>query len=124
MLWRYNVMWPDSGKAAWQGLAHAWGLFVANAFAVPALLAMVSVFMPGRFLGLGLVSTHLWALTLLAALYWGDVRFRAPYDPVIILMALEAYAVALSVAWAVGKRLLRRVRSRRRTSPSRQRDER
>ncbi len=96
MQWRYNVMWPDSGKRAWQAYSRKWGLFIANVLAVPALLALLAVFLPRRYLALGLLSLHLWALTLIGIFYIGGMRFRAPYDPVIVVMALEAYAIGAS----------------------------
>ena len=99
MQWRFNVMWPDSGKGNWQNHSRKWGLFVANVLAVPALLALLAVFLPRRFFKLGLLSLHLWALSLIGIFYIGGMRFRCPYDPIIIVMAFEAYAVAVAFLW-------------------------
>ena len=95
MQWRYNIMWPDSGKRPWQPYAHRWGWFVTNALAVPALLGLLGLFFPRRHQALGLMSLHLWALTMIGVFYIGGMRFRAPYDPIIILMAAEVVFVPL-----------------------------
>ncbi|MEM6290247.1 MAG: hypothetical protein AAGA54_03250 [Myxococcota bacterium] len=108
MQWRYNIMWPDSGKSAWQNLSRQWGLFITNVLAVPALIALIAVFLPRRFLKLGLLSLHLWALTMIGIFYIGGMRFRCPYDPIIIVMAAEAYAVAVAFLVTWGRRLLGR----------------
>lgn len=101
MQWRYNVMWPDSGKRDWQPYSRKWGFVVANGLAIPALLCMLAVFLPRRFLKLAVVSLHLWALTGVGIFYLGGQRFRSPYDAAIIVLALEAYAVAIAFGWGL-----------------------
>lgn len=108
MQWRYNVMWPDSGKRPWQPYARKWGSFVTNVLAVPALLALLGVFLPRRNLALGVISLHLWALTMIGIFYIGGMRFRAPYDPIIIVMAAEAYAVGVLLLVRLVRRLMNR----------------
>jgi len=101
MQWRHNIMWPDSGKAPWQPYSVKWGWFVTNILAVPALLGLLAVFFPRRHQALALMSLHLWALTMIGIFYIGGMRFRAPYDPIIILLAAEVYVlpIALLVRW-------------------------
>ena len=99
---------PDSGKRPWQPYARKWGSFVTNVLAVPALLALFAVFLPRRNLALGVISLHLWALTMIGIFYIGGMRFRAPYDPIIIVMAAEAYAVGVMLL----VRLVRRLKDR------------
>ena len=115
LLWRYNVMWPDSGKRMWQGTARRWGNFTANVVAVPALLALLSLLRPRRFLALALISLHLVALIVVAAVYLGGARFRAPYDPILIVMAFEVYAIAAGLLLEG----VRRLRARRRETERR-----
>jgi hypothetical protein len=98
LLWRYNVMWPDSGKGAWQNYARQWGLFVANVLAVPALITMITVAWR-RFWKLGLLALHVWAVTIIAIFYFGDQRIRSVYDAVIIVLAFEAYAIGAATVW-------------------------
>jgi hypothetical protein len=106
MQWRYNIMWPDSGKRPWQPFSKKWGWFITNFLAVPALLGLLGLFFPRRHPMFGLVSLHLWALTMIGIFYIGGMRFRAPYDPIIILMAAEVYVlpVVLGIRWLQAKR--------------------
>ncbi len=107
LLWRYNVMWPDSGKSRWRELARTWGIIHANALAVPALLGLLAVFVVGRMRGLGVIAVHLWAILIIAFAYIGGARFRSPYDPIIIVMAIEVYALGLAAVVALIRRALR-----------------
>lgn len=110
LLWRYNVMWPDSGKSRWRQYARRWGIIHTTGFAIPALLALVSVFMRRRADGLALVALHLWAIIIIAAAILGGIRFRSPYDVFIIVMAIEAYATAGVFAWGwIRRRVTRSV---------------
>src|SRR5690606_32388785 len=68
LLWRYNVMWPDSGKGEWRESARRWGIIHSSGLAVPALFALVAVFLRSRATGLAIVSLHLWAILIIAAL--------------------------------------------------------
>jgi len=43
LLWRYNVMWPDSGKPEWRDYARKWGVLHSSYLAVPALVAALLV---------------------------------------------------------------------------------
>jgi hypothetical protein len=100
LLWRFNVMWPDSGKTAWQPYSTKWGLFVANVLAVPALITLITVGWR-RFWKLGLLALHVWAVTLIAIFYLGGQRFRSVYDAIIILLAFEAYAIGAATLWKI-----------------------
>lgn len=143
LLWRYNVMWPDSGKPEWRGYASKWGVFHSTFLAGPALLGALVVLLAffvdlarrlwcwlgprrgdaswlGRWLdtlgshlearavGQAFVALHLVGLVIVAAMIFGDTRLRTPYDPFILLMAVEAYASALWLLWILGLRLLRK----------------
>jgi hypothetical protein len=59
--------------------------------------AVLRVF-EGRLTGMGLVALHLVGLVVVAATIFGDTRLRAPYDPLILLLAVELYA---TVGWVV-----------------------
>lgn len=109
LLWRYNVMWPDSGKPQWRDYARKWGVIHATGFAVPALLlAAVVLFVRRRATGMALVALHLVGLVIVAASIFGDTRLRTPYDPFILLLAIEAYATAAWLLWAGAQRLMRK----------------
>ena len=53
------------------------------------------------------------ALMITAAIYFGDTRLRAPYDPLLLLLALEVYVIAGTWLWRHGKTLWERRRARR-----------
>ena len=99
-------MWPDSGKPRWRDVARTWGIIHANALAIPALIGLLGVFFVGRARGLGVIAVHLWAILIIAAAYIGGARFRSPYDPIIIVMAVEVYALATFALLRLAKRLI------------------
>jgi hypothetical protein len=119
LLWRYNVMWPDSGKGHWRPYARKWGIIHSSGLAVPALVGLLAVFIRRRADGLAIVALHVWAIIIIAALILGGVRFRAPYDVFIIILALEVYATAGAVLWRFARlRLARKSPDESSTSPS------
>lgn len=110
LLWRHNIPWPDSGRAAWRAPATWWTYQHRVYLAIPALLGLLLLGVPGcRGAKMGLVAINLLALLLLAAIYFGGTRHRAPYDFVIIILAFEVYATA---GWLFLKGL-QRLRARR-----------
>jgi len=99
LLWRYNIMWPDSGKKQWQGIGLLWVSLHSNLFAIPALLGLVTVGFPRRAPKQGILALHLLALLALAVVYFGDTRIRCPYDLILIVLALEVVGFALAWLW-------------------------
>ncbi len=93
LLWRYNIMWPDSGKPEWREYAKQWGQIHTNSFMIPALLSLVAIGFVRRRPKMAIMTLHIWAILIVAALYIGGVRFRTPYDPFIIVLAMEVYAI-------------------------------
>jgi hypothetical protein len=91
LLWGYNTIWPDGGKfripMAIAGVAHTALLLP------PAALAMFLAFRRRRARTM-LLALHVWALVAMAMLYFGDTRYRAPYDGVIIVLAIDTYVIA------------------------------
>lgn len=109
LLWRYNVMWPDSGKGEWRDYARKWGVFHSSYLAVPALImAGLVLFRRRRATGMALVSLHIVGLVIVAASIFGDTRLRTPYDPFILLLAVEAYVTAGWLLWTLALRLMRK----------------
>jgi hypothetical protein len=163
LLWRYNVMWPDSGKTEWRDYARKWGVFHSSYLAVPALLCAFLVlvaflveplwrwlvrpvlfaglfvtrrravsevwprlrtrattrldalgsWLDGRAVGLAFVALHLVGLVVVAATIFGDTRLRTPYDPFILLLAIEAYVITASFLWRTIRRMRRMPRTPR-----------
>mgnify|MGYP002619576499 CR=1 FL=1 len=113
LLWRWNIPWPDSGRAVWRPPARWWTARHREWVAIPALLGLVTIVFGGRrTVKQGLIAVNLLALLLLAAIYFGGIRHRTPYDFVIIFLAFETYAFALRGATRLGRRLLQSVRAR------------
>ncbi|MCA9718885.1 MAG: phospholipid carrier-dependent glycosyltransferase [Myxococcales bacterium] len=104
----YNTMWPDSGQQYWRHTATKWGRWHIYAFTFPAILALLLAFRRKNAAHEGLVAVHVWALILLAAVFFGGTRFRCPYDPFIILLALEGYGLLFDG----GRFLVARARAR------------
>ncbi len=109
MLSGYNTPWPDSGRDLWRRTANAWQSFYTAFLAFPALLAMFTCFSRRTVTHHGILALHIWAIIVTAAVYFGDTRMRAPYDPMLVLLALETYVfVGVTVFGRVRARLRRR----------------
>lgn len=91
MLAGYNTPWPDSGRELWRHKAQGWQTFQTIFIAIPALLTIFTCFWRRTVTRHGMLALHLWAILVTAAIYFGDTRMRAPYDPMIMLLALEVY---------------------------------
>ena len=60
-------------------------------FMIPTVLALLMMFRRSHTRH-ALLALHVWAVVITAALYFGDARFRVPYDGVIIVLVVELYA--------------------------------
>ncbi|MFO0756471.1 MAG: glycosyltransferase family 39 protein [Byssovorax sp.] len=104
LLWGYNIPWPDQGQKPqfrdpmllWSGLH--------NIFILPPAALLLFLSFRKKRARMMLVSLHVWAEVLVAILYFGDTRYRVPYDGLLILLAAAGYA-AIPSLW----RALRRV---------------
>ena len=45
------------------------------------------------------MAWHLVSSMTVAAVFFGDIRLRLPYDPYAIILAWEVWAVVIAVAW-------------------------
>jgi hypothetical protein len=102
LLWGYNSMWPDQANPKPRSVDTLWRWRVMtdmwkdwhNWYLMPAaLLGLAFVFSPRRHLGQGIVALNLWGLLIVAVLYIGGIRFRIPYDPLIIVIASQTYTL-------------------------------
>jgi uncharacterized membrane protein YwaF len=92
LLWGYNIIWPDMGSTT-AGPRITMAVFcIAHSIVIlpPAALAMVLAFRRRRARTM-LVALHAWGLLLTAMLYFGDTRYRAPYDGVLTVLAVVMY---------------------------------
>lgn len=103
LLWRHNLMWPDQANPrprstkpgeGWRPRQELWARIHRGLLMVPALLALGFVFVPRRRPISALIALNLWALLIVTGIWIGGVRFRVPYDPVIIMLAGLAYGEA------------------------------
>jgi hypothetical protein len=118
MLWGYNSMWPDQANPKPRAQSQAWRWRVMsdrwkgwhNFLLMPfALAGLIWVFHPGRRLTSAIVALNFWALLAVTVLYLGGIRFRVPYDPVIIVLAVQSWALAAGVVvrWIRARRARR-----------------
>jgi 4-amino-4-deoxy-L-arabinose transferase-like glycosyltransferase len=93
LLWGYNTMWPDMGQNKWRATMRTWNGLSAIAFVPPLAVALALAFRR-RWARQGLLAMQVFALLLVSVLYFGDTRFRTPYDPLIIVLAMDIYGRA------------------------------
>lgn len=94
LLWRHNVPWPDSGRSQWRDVSKWWTHLHRDLFAVPALLGLL-VLGFRRTAKQGLLAVHLLGAVLVAAVFFGSIRIRTPYDYIIIALAFEVFAFGI-----------------------------
>lgn len=100
LLWFHNIPWPDSGKSAWRNPATWWTYQHRVWLMGPALLGLLWLFAPGPSgARKGLVALQIVALISLAAIFFGGIRHRMPYDLLLILLAFETYALVGALLW-------------------------
>lgn len=90
LLWGYNTTWPDMGQKRWRVAMRNWNAIHMVAF-LPPLLVALGLGMRRRFARHGLLTMQIFGLMVVSVLYFGDTRFRTPYDPIIIVLAMDAY---------------------------------
>jgi hypothetical protein len=115
MLWDKNIMWPDQAnprprsmvqRETWRHRQWVWAHVHRGLLLVPALLGLGFVFVPRRRPKQALVAINLLALLILAGVWFGGIRFRVPYDPIITVLAASTYAVVWerARAWLAKRR--------------------
>lgn len=96
LLWGYNVVWPDMGQKP----------EFRRPMEISGTVSLVAV-LPGAVAGFALslrrrrerhllVALQVWSLLVVAMLYFGDSRLRVPYDGILLLLAVYAYASGVS----------------------------
>ena len=108
LLWGFNTMWPDQnlGPAFRRPMEIASDLH--NALVLPAALVAMVLAFRRRNARVMLVALHVFGLMAVAMLYFGDTRLRAPYDGMLVLLAVMTCASAYRL---LRVRLARRARS-------------
>ncbi len=109
-----NLMWPDSGRRGFRPPSRWWGRLVGRTL-VPAAVAAMLLGLAGlwlvRLLPLYLLTAPLWSLAAVAAVFFGSIRLRVPYDGLLLASA----AVLLTLAGHGARGVVRAVRARLRS---------
>ncbi|MCA9656645.1 MAG: glycosyltransferase family 39 protein [Myxococcales bacterium] len=108
LLWRHNVPWPDSGRSQWRPISAWWTKRHRELLAVPALIGLVFLGLGRRTIKQALLAIHLLAMVLVAAVFFGSIRIRTPYDFVIMTLAFEVYSFGVVLLWKGGRWLWQR----------------
>ncbi|MCH9682104.1 MAG: hypothetical protein K0V04_11770, partial [Deltaproteobacteria bacterium] len=111
LLWRHNIPWPDSGRSQWRTISRWWTRAHRNVLAVPALIGLLALGLGRRRIKLGLVAVHVLAMLVVAAVFFGSIRVRTPYDYLIMILAFEVYGLGLWLLYQAGRRGWTRLRS-------------
>jgi len=90
LLWGYNSIWPDMGQAKYRLAMDIACGFHSAVILPPAAAALLLAFRKRRARSM-LLALHVWSLVLTSMLYFGDTRYRAPYDGVLIVLAVVMY---------------------------------
>ena len=73
-------------------------------FLLPSALALLLAFRRRRARAM-LLACHVWSLVITSMLYFGDTRYRAPYDGVLIVLAMALYIEAGGLLLRVADRV-------------------
>src|SRR5690606_24678587 len=109
----YNTPWPDSGRNLWRPTAIQWQSFHTMFITPIVALGIVTMFLRRTVAKHGLLALHVLAIIITAAIYFGDTRLRAPYDPMLILLAIEVYAFVALWLWGRARPLWAQTQARR-----------
>ncbi|MDI3286070.1 hypothetical protein [Polyangium sp. 15x6] len=90
LLWGYNIVWPDSGTDEYRRLMRR-AIDLHNVLLLPPMLVAFAASVRRHLARHALLSAHLVALVLMAMIYFGDVRYRVPYDGIVIALAFDGY---------------------------------
>ena len=93
------------GRDLWRASAIRWQWFHTAFLAGPAVPGLATLFSRKTIARHGLLAMHLLAVIITSAIYFGDTRLRAPYDPLFILLAVEVYAFIAIWLWTNRKKI-------------------
>jgi Dolichyl-phosphate-mannose-protein mannosyltransferase len=91
LLWGYNIIWPDQGqKPRWRE-PMAISQVAHNVVVLPAAAVALLLAFRRRRARAMVLALQVWSLFVTSMLYFGDTRYRAPYDGVLIVLAAATY---------------------------------
>ena len=102
LLWFISQQWPEMEKGReWflppaQFFTHVYQVLVW----VPSLIGIAwAIAWIRKRPGLTIIAWHLVSSMTVAAVFFGDIRLRLPYDPYAIILAWEVWMVVILFAW-------------------------
>lgn len=101
-LWFFNDQWPDNSDRGERFLpwSHAFVRVFQWAVWLPSLLGIYWALRGARTNpGLALCALPVVGIMIVAAIWFGEIRFRTPYDPLALLLAADAYGRLGSLVW-------------------------
>ncbi len=110
LLWAIGHQWPEQSRGAkyFRPPADAYKYFYLGFIWIPSLLGLLAaVVWVRRRPGLGFCAWQLVTSMTVAAIFFGTIRLRTPYDPYAMVLALEGWALA----WLLVRLGLQRLRS-------------
>jgi hypothetical protein len=96
LLWGYNLPWPDSGQPLRFRLPMAVFAVVHGVLILPPALLAIGLSFRRRGARRLLLALHPLAMIATAMIYFGDARFRVPYDGLLIVLAAEVGLAAVT----------------------------
>jgi len=94
-LWFFNAQWPDNSDRGepFRPYSDAFVTIFQWLIWLPSTIgALWALRNARRRPGLAMCALPLVTLVLVAAVWFGEVRLRTPYDPLALLLAVEAYS--------------------------------
>ena len=91
LLWSHNFIWPDQGQPPRWREPMEISCRIASMVILPGLLLAMATAIARRRDREILVALHFLAVTGTAMAYFGDMRWRAPYDGIFIVLSFGAY---------------------------------
>ena len=101
LLWVFNVQWPDAADSdapRWQlGLSQTFGWIFFIGLWVPSGLGVARALRRWRdHPGLALCALQLSSLFAIAAIFFGTIRVRSPYDPYAFILGVWVIQASLA----------------------------
>ena len=92
LLWGYNTIWPDSVSPPQFRLPMEIASGLHAGLILPGAVVGLFLAFKRRHARWMLVALQMWSVVIVAALYFGDTRLRAPYDGFLLILAMMVYA--------------------------------
>ena len=90
MLWGFNNGWPDSMDLPWRYFMLA-AVIVHNIVFLPPVVIALGAALRRRFSRHAILAAYIIGLLGISVLYFGDVRYRMPYDALLIVLGLDGW---------------------------------